>query len=63
MERHNLLYPWIVKTLKEKPQILKNKEAAYFYSDLYEIWLSDVQQALKDALSDLSEQSETPIEK
>ena len=53
MERYQLLDAWLGIVLKDNPEILNTKDVHAFYYNLYTIWLSDVQKALKSSLSEL----------
>ncbi len=44
----NMLDNWLAKTLCDNPNIVReNNDPVMVYSDLYEIWLPECQEALK----------------
>ncbi len=44
----NMLDNWLAKTLCDNPNIIRdNNDPAMIYSDLYEIWFPECQEALK----------------
>ena len=61
MERYQLLDAWLGVTLKDNPEVLRTKNAHTFYYNLYTIWVSDVQKALKSSLSELGGDHKNPF--
>ena len=62
MERYQLLDAWLGVTLKDNPEVLNTKNIHTFYYNLYTIWLSDVQKALKSSLSEMGGDNKNPLD-